>query len=139
MKAHGEFFDIRYIPFNRQNLLRNPDAEIQSALDSDAAKDAKWFRVAVGKEGQYSIASPRSKSRVKPFIRQLMEKYVQTDETGKELNNFWGNWLDGLLPMNPKNQTELKTFLRKESKIKERKRKDRKRAKRNAKKNSGMR
>lgn len=136
LKAHGEFFDIRYVPFDRMGLVRNADKEIERALADDGTKGAQWFRIAVGKDGQYSIASPRKRANVKRFTKQLMAKYVQFDEDGKELNNYWGNWLHGLLPMTARNQTEVNTFLRKEAKIKERIHKQRKRDKRNEKNRS---
>ena len=138
VKAHGKFFDFRYIPFNKLALLRNPDKEISRALKDPATNGANYYRVAVGQDGQYSIASPRSKSRVKPFIQQLMAKYVKEDEQGNALNNYWGNWLHGLLPITAKNQTDLRTFLVKEAKIKDDLKAKRKRARRNA-KNRGMR
>ena len=133
LKASGKYFDIRYIPFNLPRLLRNADKEIHRALSDPGTRGADWFRVAVGQDGQYSIASPRKRANVASFINQLMNKYVKHDDSGKELNNYWGNWLHGLLPMTAKNQTELREFLVKESKIKDTIRQRRKRTKRNEK------
>ena len=134
LQAHGEYFDIRYVPFDLPALLDNPDAEIQRVLNDPGTKGADWFRVAVGKNGEYSIASPRIRDNVPGFIQYLMNKYQKTDESGKELNNYWGNWMHGLLPMTAKNQSEVLTFLNKEAKIKQDIKTKRKKARQNAKK-----
>ena len=135
LTAHGKYFDIRYVPFDIPNLIQNPHEEIERALNDPGTKGADWFRIAVGEDGQYSIASPRKRASVKGFIGQLMNKYVQFDDAGKENNNYWGNWMHGLLPMTAKNQTQVHEFLRKESKQKERIKEQRKRDRRNAKNN----
>jgi len=131
--AHGKYFDIRYVPFDRMALLQNPDKEVQRALDDPGAKGANWFRVAVGDGGMYSIASPRTRGRVLPFIGELMKKYDRLDESGKVKNNYWGNWLHGIMPMHARNQTDVNTFLAKDEKIRTEIKKKRKRVRRNAK------
>jgi len=131
--AHGEFFDIRYVPFHLQKLLDNPEKEIDRALNSDGSKGAKFFRVAVGDGGQYSIASPASRDQVQNVVGDLMKKYVKNDSDGKPKNNYWGNWLHGLLPMTARNQTEVLTFMKKEGKIRDAHKLKRRKAKRNEK------
>jgi len=133
LHAKGKYFDIRYVPFDLQNLLDNPNGEVNRALNDSGTKGAKYFRLSVGENGQFNIASPRARESVPGFINQLMEKYTKTTDDGKPNNNYWANWLHGLLPMTVKNQTSLDDFLIKENRQREAIKDKRRKARRNAK------
>lgn len=132
VKIRHENFDETYIEFNMENLARNPEAEITRALKK-APKAAKWFRVNAGK---FTIAQPRVKARVIPFILNLQKKYNDSSDNGKLANNNWRNWLNGITTVETKNQTELKDFLLKESAEKQKRKIARRNAKRKIKRDA---
>ena len=138
LRITHEFFVEQYIEFDIQNLARNADAEIDRAL-SKANKKAKWFRV---NAGRFTIASPRTKARIKPFIRDLQKRYSEIKDDENLANNHWQNWMHGITTLEPQNQTELSTFLRAEAKekdVRERKRRAAKRKREGVTKNSRLR
>ena len=129
LTAKSKFFDIGYIPFDKDQLITDPEREIQRATDQ--AKNAKWFRIAAG---PFTIASPASRDLIADTVLQLMNRYAKDSEkAGKDNNHYFGNWLNGLMPMRVKNQKELSQFLIDENRQKQKIKRDRKRAKRRAK------
>lgn len=113
-RAHiaRKFFEMKFIEFDKEALATEPDEEIERALQVEPPAFA--YRIAAD---IYSIASTATRGRIPGKIKELQTRYgmdietrVHKDEADAE-NHYWGNWLNGLIPMYVRNQSELNDFL----------------------------
>jgi len=126
-KAKLQFFDDRVVVkskyvtesvilFDLKNLAANPLDEITQALARNTK--AKQFVIMAGK---YQYNGGLARSLVEGEILKLMARYANTDA-----NNYFGNWLLGIIAAEYTDQKDVEAFRREFEKIKRAKLNDKK-------------
>lgn len=121
IRVRHEYFELRFIPFDKPRLATDPTAEITRAVAQAPPTD--FYRIAVG---EYTIPNPVPARMLAPDIKRLMQKYsvttlrAEAKRLGRNQASYarahrWERWLDGLVPLYPENQTELKEFRKRET------------------------
>lgn len=110
--AKSQYFDIGFIELDSEALADDPDAVLDEAL---AESTAKYFRVSTGR---FSIESTQTRSRIKPKVKRLMQKYDTYKDDGTRANNNYRNWLNGLIEIHAQNQNDLAEFRLREARFK---------------------
>jgi len=84
-KIHG--VTKRTVLFNKIALITDTDVEIRRAIDADL--ESKAFRIMAG---NFEIGNVYGRSVLPDTLNRLMARYDNTDK-----NNFYGNWLHGII------------------------------------------
>lgn len=122
----AQFFEMGFIPFNPRGLAESPEDETKRAMSQSPSK---FFRVSTGK---FSIATAFDRNILPGEVAKLVSRYDvdAKDPTklagGKSLNHHYSRWLNGVISLEVKNQSDLEDFLRRDVEAK-RQRKARKR------------
>lgn len=123
-------FALDYIPFNAKRLAQSPEDETKRAM---AQSPARWFRISTGK---FSIATAYDRNVLPAEVGKLVARY-DTDAkdptkvvAGKSINHHYSRWLNGLISLEVRNQTDLEEFLRKDAKARDARAEQRKRQRR---------
>ncbi len=121
MKIRTKFGTESVIFFDLPLLAKNPKREIERAIADNP--EADQFIIMAGK---YLFNGGISRSLIAKKTMDLMAKYANPEE-----NNFWGNWLFGLVTFEYHNQADFTEYRKQYEKHKQKIKSDKAKTRRN--------